>query len=309
MVTQLDLTGEFLEFIEKERNDSPNTVKAYGRDLEKFVGFCNSYYASTVWQWEDVDRLTIRSFMGELGRSGLAKRSVSRSVSALRAFYSYLNQRHGITVNPAAAVRSPRLDKKLPAHLDRGEIDILFELAEGLAFRGGFKEIRDLAILELFYSCGMRLSELVGVNLSDLDLVSEQVKVMGKGRKQRIIPVGSRAVNALRRYLDARDDFVSGKVPGKVDGRAVFLSIRGTRLAPRSVQHAVRNFLRVLGENTNLKVHSLRHSFATHLLDSGADLRAVQELLGHASLSTTQIYTHTSVDRLKTVYRQAHPRA
>ena len=308
-MTQRKLAVEFLEFIEKERNDSPNTVKAYGRDLDKFIDFCNRYYDSASWQWEEVDRLTIRSFMGALGRAGLAKRSVSRSVSALRSFYGYLNQRHGIAVNPAAAVRGPRLDKTLPAHLDRGEIDLLFDLAERMASGGGFKEIRDLAILELFYSCGIRLSELVGVNLSDLDLVSEQVKVMGKGRKHRIIPVGSQAVSALRRYLEVRDDFVSRKGSGKVDGRAVFLSIRGSRLAPRSVQHAVRNFLRVLGQNTNLKVHSLRHSFATHLLDSGADLRAVQELLGHASLSTTQIYTHTSVDRLKTVYRQAHPRA
>ncbi len=305
----LTLPAQFLEFIEKERNDSPNTVKAYRRDLEKFVEFCNRYYDAPDWRWEDVDRLAIRSFMGELTRKGLGKRSVSRAVSALRAFYGYLNRYHGIDVNPAAAVRSPRLEKKLPAHLDGNEVEILFKMAEAAAAEGGFKQVRDLAILELFYSCGIRLSELVGVNLSDLDLVSDQVRVLGKGRKERIIPVGSKAVKALRRYLSVREELIARKKTGTVDSQAVFLSVRGPRLTARGVQYAVRNFLRELGEDANLRVHSLRHSFATHLLDSGADLRAVQELLGHASLSTTQIYTHTSVDRLKNVYRQAHPRA
>ncbi|HEY6948355.1 MAG TPA: tyrosine-type recombinase/integrase, partial [Gemmatimonadales bacterium] len=170
---------------------------------------------------------------------------------------------------------------------------------------GGFLEARDLAMLELFYSTGMRLSELAGLNLADLDLLSDQAKVRGKGRKERIVPVGSRAVTALRRYLRLREPVVAR--PGG-DRRAVFVGARGRRLPPRSIQRLMHRLFDAVGGD-GLRVHSLRHTFATHLLDAGADLRAVQELLGHASLGTTQIYTHTSVERLKQVYHKAHPRA
>ena len=163
-------------------------------------------------------------------------------------------------------------------------------------------------MLELFYSTGMRLSELAGLDLVDVDVISQQVKVRGKGRKERIVPFGDHASRALRQYYRERDEILTG-VQGAVDGQAVFLSRRGRRLSARSVQRAVRNLLDTLGKGRGYRVHTLRHSFATHLLDAGADLRAVQELLGHASLSTTQVYTHTSVTRLKQVYRDAHPRA
>jgi integrase/recombinase XerC len=308
-VTTRDNVAAFLKYLKKERNDSPNTVAAYRRDLESFCAFCDEYRGEASWDWADVDRLTLRAFMGELGRKGLSRRSVARSVSALRAFYRYLARRGDLGVNPAATVRTPKLEKNLPSYLDRKDVDLMFELAEAGAAQGGFKELRDLAMLELFYSCGLRLSELVGIDIPDLDLVSELVKVRGKGRKERILPVGEHAVRALRRYLTAREEHaarVKSRTPAK---RALFLSVRGGRLTARGVQYAVRNFLRILDESDRFKVHSLRHSFATHLLDSGADLRAVQELLGHASLSTTQVYTHTSVERLKNVYRQAHPRA
>jgi len=300
---------EFVAFLAKERNDSPNTVAAYGRDVDAFQAFCDDYYGGAPWDWVGVDRLAMRGFMAALQRRGLSKRSVSRAVSALRSFYTFLGARHGIAVNPARAVRSPKLERRLPGVLDRSQIQQLFQSTEALAAGGGFAGTRDLAMLELFYGTGMRLSELAGLNLPDTDLVSEQVKVRGKGRKERLLPLGSHAVRALRRYYAARERHVAELGASRPEGRAVFLSARGRRLSARGVQHIVKGMLRKLANGAGLKVHSLRHSFATHLLDAGADLRAVQELLGHASLSTTQVYTHTSVERLKKVYHQAHPRA
>jgi len=299
----------FLEYLSKERQDSPNTVAAYRRDLIAFQRFCDGYFGDRDWDWSTVDRLAIRSFMGELGRRGLAKRSVARSISALRALYRFLNARYETRDNPAANVRLPRLERKLPAVLDKAQVDLMFEFAETTAANGGFKPTRDLAILELFYSTGMRLSELSGLDLPHVDLVSDLVKVRGKGKKERVVPVGSFAAKALRRYYGERDALLAELPRGRGDRRAVFLSTRGKRLSPRGVQHIVGHILRVLDDGSGLRVHSLRHSFATHMLDAGADLRAVQELLGHASLSTTQVYTHTSVERLKKVYNQAHPRA
>ena len=301
--------NSFLSYLADERNDSPNTVEAYRRDLGAFQNFCDDYFGGADWSWQSVDRLTLRSFMGELGRRGLAKRSVSRAVSALRTYYRFLNQRHDVSGNPAAAVRSPKLEKRLPAVLDRRQIEQLFEFAETRAANNDFRGVRDLTILEFFYSTGMRLSELAGLDITDVDIVTEIVKVRGKGRKERLLPVGSYALAALRRYYPLRDELLSRRESGGRAGQAVFLSVRGTRLSTRGVQYLVRKFLKDLDSAPGLKVHSLRHSFATHLLDAGADLRAVQELLGHASLSTTQVYTHTSVERLKKVYDQAHPRA
>ena len=292
----------FAAFLSKERNDSPHTVKAYGRDVSEFAAFCDEFYGGP-WRWAGVDRLAIRGFLGALEQRGLSRRSVARALSALRTFYRFLNLTQGVEVNPAKAARTPKQEARLPAHLDRAEIDLLFGEAERRAAAGGFAEVRDLAMLELFYATGMRLAELAGLSDADLDLVSDQVKVRGKGRKERIVPLGSHAGVALRRYFRRRDAVLTG------DRRAVFLSRRGARLTPRGVQLAIKRLLGTLTRGRELHVHSLRHSFATHLLDAGADLRAVQELLGHASLSTTQVYTHTSVERLKRAYNQAHPRA
>jgi integrase/recombinase XerC len=295
---------EFLTHLDKEKGQSPHTVKAYGRDLDAFTEFCDRHYAGR-WKWSSVDRLGMRGFLGELQRRGLSKRSAARSLSAVRTFYRYLQLHHGIA-NPAArAAKVPKIDKRLPTYLDREHTERLFEWAEGRAAGDELGPTRDLAMLELFYSTGIRLSELSGMNLEDMDLLSDQAKVRGKGRKERIVPLGSRAVLALRRYLNLREELVS-RVGG--DRRAVFVTRRGRRMAPRAVQRAVHAMLDAVG-GEGLRVHSLRHTFATHMLDAGADLRAVQELLGHASLSTTQVYTHTSVERLKKVYQQAHPRA
>lgn len=294
---------EYLSHLEKERDVSPHTVKAYGRDLDAFTDFCDRHYGQ--WNWGTIDRLGMRGFLGEMQRRGLSKRSAARALSAVRSFYRYLQEHHGTANGIARAAKVPKLDKRLPTYLDRSQTDTLFEWAESRAGGDELTPTRDLAMLELFYSTGIRLSELSGINLEDLDLLSDQLKVRGKGRKERIVPVGSRAVLALRRYLSLREA-LAGKVGG--DRRAVFLSNRGKRLAPRGIQRIVHRMFDAIGGD-GLRVHSLRHTFATHMLDAGADLRAVQELLGHASLSTTQVYTHTSVERLKKVYNQAHPRA
>jgi integrase/recombinase XerC len=297
--------ADFVAFLEKERNDSPHTVTAYERDVSEFAEFCGRFYGGK-WTWAGVDRLAIRGFLGALQQRGLAKRSMARALSALRTFYRFLNVTQGIEVNPAKAARTPKLARTLPTYLDRAEIEQLFAEAERRAGAGGFREARDLAMLEVFYSTGMRLSELTGLNDQDLDLVGDQVKVRGKGKKERLLPVGGHAGRALRAYFRRRD-LLLGAIGG--DRRAVFLNQRGRRITTRGVQLAVKQALSGLARGRDLHVHSLRHSFATHLLDAGADLRAVQELLGHSSLSTTQVYTHTSVERLKQVYTQAHPRA
>ncbi len=298
--------AEFVAFLSKERNDSPHTVKAYARDVTEFAAFCGTYYGGP-WSWTGVDRLAVRGFLGALQQRGLAKRSVARALSAVRAFYRFLNVVRGTEINPARAARTPKLERTLPTYLDRAEIDMLFADAEARAGAGGFREVRDLAMLELFYSTGMRLSELAGLSDADLDLVSDQVKVRGKGKKERIVPVGAHAGAALRAYFRRRDGLLVGAGTG--GARPVFVNRRGKRLTPRGVQLAMKGLFGTLARGRDLHVHALRHSFATHLLDAGADLRAVQELLGHASLGTTQVYTHTSVERLKKVYHQAHPRA
>jgi integrase/recombinase XerC len=300
--------GEFLLHLEKEQNDSPNTLIAYRRDLDAFVEFLGSYYGTEAWTWGGVDRLAIRGFMGHLTRRGLGKRTVGRTLSAVRSFYKFLHRNEIVEANPARSMQSPKHDKYLPAYLDRAQIDLLFQMAEARAWEGKFTDVRNLAILELFYSTGLRLSELAGVNRDMLDLVSQQLKVRGKGRKERIVPVGDHAQLALRNY-EAKRDELTRMLGGKVDRTAFFLSRTGTRIGVRAVQLVVGKFLKEIDEDAGLSVHSLRHTFATHLLDAGADLRAVQELLGHASIATTQIYTHTSVERLKQVYAKSHPRA
>jgi integrase/recombinase XerC len=299
---------EYLRHLSKERDVSPHTVKAYERDLHDFVTYLAGYYGADGWSWEGVDRLAMRGFLAQLQRRGVGKRTMARTLSGVRSFYRWMHRNEMVESNPARAVGAPRQDKHLPGYLDRAQIDLLFQMAEARAMEGRFLDVRNLAILELFYSTGMRLSELQGLGPGDLDLVSQQVKVRGKGRKERIIPVGDHAQLALRNYEARRDDLLRD-VGARGARTAYFLSRTGKRIGVRMVQKLVSGFLEQIDENAGLTVHSLRHTFATHLLDAGADLRAVQELLGHASISTTQIYTHTSVERLKQVYQKAHPRA
>ncbi|MEK7401992.1 MAG: tyrosine recombinase XerC [Gemmatimonadota bacterium] len=298
----------FLTHLEKERNVSPNTLKAYGRDCAEFVVFLTDYYGGTSWTWQGVDRLAMRGFLGRLTKRGLSRKSVARSLAAVRGFYKFLAITEQVDANPARAVGTPKAERYLPSYLDRAQVDRLFELVVSRASSGEFRDLRNAAMLELFYSTGMRLSELQGLDRKDFDAVSQQVKVRGKGRKERILPVGDHATLALRNYERKREELGTQRL-GKLDKNAVFVSRTGKRLTVRGVQKIVGTFMDLVAEDTGLSTHSLRHSFATHLLDAGADLRAVQELLGHASVSTTQIYTHTSVERLKEVYRKAHPRA
>jgi integrase/recombinase XerC len=302
------LVAEFLEQLEKERDLSSHTVSAYGRDLKEFSTFLAGYYGTEEWSWGGVDRLAIRGFLSHLTRRGLSRRSIARALSAVRSFYRYLHRQDLVETNPARGVSGPKVEKHLPSYLDRSQVGSLFEAAVTRAQGGAFTDVRNLAILELFYSTGLRLSELRGINAADLDMLAQQVKVRGKGRKERIVPVGDHALLALRNYEARRDDVLRG-AGRSAERSAFFLSSRGRRMSTRAIQNAVSALLELVSEDAGLSTHSLRHTFATHLLDAGADLRAVQELLGHASVSTTQIYTHTSIERLKQVHRQAHPRA
>lgn len=319
-----DEVQEFLTHLEKERDVSPNTLLAYARDLRAFSAWLAATRGVEGWEWAELGRLDIRGWMAHLTRQGLAKRSIARGLSAVRSFYRWMHRDERVDVNPARAVSSPRLPRTLPGYLDRAQVETLLALASTRAQSGEFTDVRNFAMVEMFYSCGLRLSELQGIDLSDIDLVSQQVKVRGKGRKERIVPVGDHAQRAVRNYLVKRDALLARVGSAKASvapsaprarkltrpGRsALFLSERGTRASARAVQHAIVGLLSAVDEGAGLSTHSLRHTFATHLVDAGADLRAVQELLGHASISTTQIYTHTSVERLKKVYRQAHPRA
>ena len=294
---------QFLRHLADGRQLSANTTVAYQRDLLDFSAFIAARADGKAWDWSGVDRLALRAYLGHLSHKKLARRTIARKLSAIRSFFRFMHREEMVEANPAKAVRSPKLERALPGWLSKDEAERLFTLAELRAADGGFGGARNLAVLELFYATGMRLSELHGLNWSDLDLVGDQVKVRGKGRKERIVPIGATAVRALRRYqLRAQE------IPGS-ERKAVFLSQRGKRLSARQLQNVVTELLAIIAEEAGLSAHSLRHTFATHLLDAGADLVAFKELLGHASLSTTRIYTHTSKERLKKVYDQAHPRA
>ena len=302
---QLDLSS-FLRNLADARHLSPHTVTAYRRDLAEFTAFLQRRLERTEWGWSAVDRNLLRGFLGELTRRGLARRTIARKLSAVRSFLRFLHREEIIPANPARTVRSPKLDRPLPGWLTRPEMERLFAAAELRSAEGGFRAVRDHAIIELFYATGMRLSELQALDTRSVDLIAEQVRVFGKGRKERILPIGRAAAAALRRYELRRHEF-AGREPR--DRAALFISERGRRLSGRQLQNIVKRFLAAAADDAGLSTHSLRHSFATHLLDAGADLLAVKELLGHASLSTTRIYTHTSRERIKQVYEQAHPRA
>lgn len=302
------LVEAFLEHLAKERDVSPNTVTAYRRDLTEFGAFLGPYFGEEEWAWEKVDRLAMRAFLAHLAKRGLSRRSSARALSAVRSFFAWMSRNDLLEDDPSRTVGSPKLEKHLPGLLDRLQVGTLFASLQTRAKGGRFEDVRNLAMIELFYSSGLRLSELRGINRSDLDLLAGQVKVRGKGRKERIVPVGDHAQRALREYERARDAVIT-TVGKPADRMAVFLTARGKRIGVRAIQLAVGKWLKQVDEGAGLSTHALRHSFATHLLDAGADLRAVQELLGHASISTTQIYTHTSVERLKQVHRKAHPRA
>ena len=297
----------YLRHLETERRLSPHTLSAYGRDLQSLVGFARRH--SIVLH--EMDSQDVRRFTAECHRRGLSPRSVSRRLSAVRCFFAWLLRSRVIGSNPAADVQAPKPKRRLPSTLDADQMASLLGSGGGESTQpdgAGLDEreplmVRDRAILELFYSSGLRLAELAGLNRVDLDFADRTVRVIGKGDKPRVIPVGGPALEALRAWLAIRDDMAA---PGE---QAIFVSRRGTRLARRTVQERVRQWARRRGTPVGVHPHMLRHSFASHMLESSGDLRAVQELLGHASISTTQVYTHLDFQHLAQIYDRAHPRA
>jgi integrase/recombinase XerC len=295
--------GDFLDYLTFERNVSPNTIIAYRDDLESFIGFlCNDYLTMGRDQLDlkRVDHLTIRSYLAHLSRRKLARATAARHLSALRTFFKFLVREEIVEANPARTVATPKREKHLPAVLQTSDVALLIEQPDTSTTLG----VRDAAWLELLYASGLRISELTGVDIDDLELRSRLVKVRGKGAKERIVPFGSKAEIALRAYLAVRGELVHNP-----EEQAVFVNFRGERITTRSVRRLFNGYVRDASLRAGVSPHTMRHSFATHLLNAGADLRGIQELLGHASLSTTQKYTHLNDWQLMAVYKKAHPRA
>jgi integrase/recombinase XerC len=299
----------FLDYIRLNRNASPHTVAAYESDLSQFIAFARGHTGRRdALRPKDLSLGVIRGYLAELYRQGQARTSVARKVSALRTFTRYLRREGFIEADPAVLAVAPRREQKVPAHLSVDEMTQLLETPDASAPLGR----RDRAILELFYASGIRLSELVGLDLEDVDLSGRMVRVMGKGRKERIVPFNNSTANSLRKWYADRA-LLSRREPRRRrrsdEGEPVFVNARGGRLTGRSVQRLVARYVASCSTRFGISPHALRHSFATHLLQAGADLRAIQELLGHVRLSTTQRYTHVNVAQLLDVYRKAHPRA
>jgi integrase/recombinase XerC len=302
------LIHRFLEHLQDERNLSPNTVRAYEGDLLQFHRFLARDFLGCepdAVRPQDVDMLAVRSFLAALTREGLAKRSQARALSAVRSLFRFACREGVLDANPARSVRTPKIPKTLPRHLRPGEVETLIEAP---AAGDGPLALRDRAILELLYATGLRVSELVGLDWRDIDLPARVLRVMGKGGKERMVPFGRPAADALRAWLDVWEGVRGARGDGGEE-EPVFLNHRGGRLTDRSVRLVIDRWVESAAVAKGVHPHTLRHTFATHLLENGADLRAIQELLGHSSLSTTQKYTHLEVERLLSVYRGAHPRA
>lgn len=303
------LLEQFFEHLRYERNVSEHTLRNYASDLEQFYNYLAPPDAQTGARREldvkQIDHITIREWLSSLHTAQKKKTSVARKLAALRTFFQFLVREGVVELNPAKLVATPRLEKKLPNHLSVEDAIRFIETPDTETDLGR----RDRAILEFLYATGVRVSELTKLNLNDIDFKEKLVRVTGKRRKQRVLPFGDPALHALFNYLSVRNNFLQNASPEERDEQALFLNYQGTRITTRSVGRMVDKYIQICAGIHNISPHSLRHSFATHLLDSGADLRDIQELLGHARLSTTQIYTHVSMEKLIEVYDKTHPKA
>jgi integrase/recombinase XerC len=290
--TQLDA---FFQYLTSEKRYSPHTIKNYRRDLQHFLDHCQTHGLA---RWTEVDNHFMRAYVATRHRKGLGGRSLQRELSAIRSFFHFLSREGEVKTNPVTGISAPKTARKLPTPLDVDEMSQLLNLSHDTP-----TAMRDWAMMELMYSAGLRLAELVSLNLDSIDLADDSVPVTGKGAKTRIVPIGRFAKQSLQQWLTERS-----KLANK-DEKALFVSNRGTRISVRAVQQRMKHWGLVQGVDTPVHPHRLRHSFASHLLESSGDLRAVQELLGHADIATTQIYTHIDFQHLAKVYDAAHPRA
>ncbi len=293
---------KFIKFLKAEKNYSDFTIVAYELDLCQFREYINREYNRSL-ALDEITKQQIRGFMSHLVAAGLSRNSIGRKLAALRSYFRYLNRIGEISANPAQQIQTPKYKKKLPVFLSIQQALQVLNLPDSDTPEG----LRDRAILELFYGTGIRLRELTNLDIEDIDFYSGLIRILGKGRKERMVPLGPNAAKILKKYLKNRSHFFTHSQ--ELYRAALFLGTRGKRISPRQVQRRVQYFLSKISDATSLSPHVLRHTFATHLLDAGADLEAVRELLGHTSLSTTQIYTHVSMEKLKRIYKQAHPRA
>ena len=296
------LLDKYLHYLKSERAYSPHTLDAYGYDLRNFYVFLDQNYGLDQIVTGDINRQILRAFLGQLRKENYQATSINRKIACLKSFFNYLYRNRVIASNPASSLFSLRTEKKIPHTLNYATIKKALALPDMNSAMG----LRDQAMMELFYGTGIRLSELSNLKLNDIDYVNKQIKVIGKGRRERLVPLGEMAIRSLKSYLDVRSELLSKSI--QKDTATVFLNKHGKPLSNRGIQRRVAKYLQFVS-TSGTNPHLFRHSFATHLLDEGADLVAVKELLGHSNLTTTQIYTHVSTERLKKIYKQAHPRA
>ena len=301
-----ELIERFVQYLQYERHASPHTLRNYRSDLEQFHDFLKRDNPGRAVDISSVNALRIRSYLSFLFAERKKKSSIGRKLAAVRAFFKFLSREHLLDVNPAPAVSTPKLDKALPRIMTEEEINTFLDQVAKAAESPDRTIQRDRAILELLYASGLRVSELVGLDLRAVNFGDGMVLVRGKGDKERMVPFGSKAKKAIESYLPARERVL---MKCKTANAALFLNARGGRLTTRSVHRLVNSYVRQFGPNMRVSPHSLRHAFASHLLTEGADLRAIQEMLGHTSLSTTQKYTQVSIKQLMEVYDKAHPKA
>lgn len=289
----------FIDYCDIERNFSNHTIQTYMISLEQFCDYFIEEFG-TEPDVEKIDKDDIRDFMGILYDKGIKKSSISLKMSAVKSFYNFLYKKRYIDKNPTKSVFTPKKEKRLPTYVEKNEFVDMVNSVEGETA----EDIRNLALIELLYSGGFRISEVLNLNLGEIDFESERVKVMGKGNKERYVPIGSKAITAIKKYMQRRNELLQKEV-----NTALFLTKKGKRLYHNAAYRIVKKIMDGNVKQTKKSPHILRHSFATHLLDNGADLRGVSEMMGHSSLSSTQVYTHVSMERMKNIYKQAHPRA